>query len=223
MISTICYQPIKGVVFRTILLDSCGIPVTGNSMITHSAFTQVNASAQYETGERYLTKTADSQSCGNDKDPDILTNFELAIDLCSINPGLVANMISPARLLTSSQSPTGTGFAMAEGASVTHFSFEVWQRVRGALACAASGLPNYVYNAWPHLTDGKLGGDYLIGEAPSTLTIGASSMAVNPLWTAGLPWLGAGAITVVPDHWFQNLTTVAPPTAFCGIQDYVAP
>jgi hypothetical protein len=222
MLSTFCYAPIKGVVFRTILLTSCGVPVTGNSLITHSAFTQVTASAQYETGERHLTKTADSQSCGNDKDPDILTNFELAIDLCSINPGLVANMISPARLLTSSQSPTGTGFAMAEGAATTHFSFEVWQRIRGTAACSG-GSTQYAYNAWPHLTDGKLGGDWVIGEAPSTLTIGANSLPVNTLWTAGLPWLGAGAVTVVPDHWFQNLTTVAPPTAFCGIQDYVAP
>jgi hypothetical protein len=222
MISTKCYQPIKGVVLRTILLDSCGAPVTGNSVVTHSAFTSVTPTAQYETGERYLDKTADGLLCGNDKDPDILTHFELAIALCSINPGLVANTVSPARLLTYSESPTGTGFAIAEGAATTHFSLEVWQRVRGTQACA-SGTPQYVYNAWPHLTDGKLGGDYLIGVAPSTLTIQANSLPVNIGWTAGTPWLGAGAIQVIQDHWFQNLTTVAPPTAVCSIQDYTAP
>jgi hypothetical protein len=156
--------------------------------------------------------------CVNEKDPDILTNFELAIDLCTIDPGLIANTISPARLLSSSESPTGTGFAMAEGAATTHFSFESWQKVAGAGRCV--GTTRYVYNAWPHLTDGKLGGDYIIGLDPSTLTVGAKSLPVSSSWTAGNAWLGSGAVTVVPDHWFQNLTTVAPPSDLCGIQSF---
>lgn len=223
---TRCYTPIKGLMLRVILLDpDCGVPVTGDSgaMVVTKGFTQVQGTAQYETGERVVTRLADGTMCVNEKDPDILTHFELAMDFCSIDPGLVANTISPARLLTSSESPTGTGFAMAEGAAVTHFSLEVWQRVAGRARCAANGAQRYVYNAWPHLTDGKLGGNYLIGVQPSTLTVQANSLPVSELWTAGNPWLGSGAITVVPDHWFQNLTTVAPPTELCGIQNYTAP
>lgn len=223
--STICYSPIKGLVFRTILLTECGVPITGASgaMIVGAGFTQVTASPQYETGDRQLTRRADGSACVNEKDCDILTNFELAIDLCLIDPGLVANTISPARLLTSSQSPTGTGFAMAEGCASTHWSFEVWQKVAGNQRCAPNGQTQYVYNAWPHVTDGKLGGDYVVGLDPSQLTISGNSLPVSTLWTAGNPWLGSGAVTVVPDHWFQNLTTVAPPTAVCGIQNYTAP
>lgn len=222
---TRCYTPIKGLMMRVILLDDCGVPVTGTSgaMIVTKGFTQVAPTAQYETGERQFTRLADGTVCVNEKDPDALTHFEVAIDLCTIDPGLVANSISPARLLTASESPTGTGFAMAEGAATTHWSLEVWQKVAGRARCDANGTQRYVYNAWPHLTDGKLGGNYLIGLAPSTLTIQANSLPVSTLWTAGNPWLGSGAITVVPDHWFQNLTTVAPPTELCGIQDYTAP
>lgn len=219
-----CYTPIKGLMSRWILLDDCGVPVTGTAgaMIVTKGFTQVAGTAQYEIGERQFTRLADGSSCVNEKDCDVLTHFEVAVDLCSINPGIVANFISPARLLAISETPTGTGFAMAEGCATTHWSLEVWQKVAGPGRCV-DGVTRYVYNAWPHLTDGKLGGDYVIGLPPSTLTIGANSLPVSTLWTAGNPWLGVGAVTVVQDHWFQNLTTVAPPTELCRIQDYTAP
>lgn len=222
--STRCYSPIKGIVARFILTDDCGTPVTGSSsaMVVVAGFTRVQADPQYDTGARQITRTANGLLCVNEKDPDILTNFELSIDLCLIDPGLVANTISPARLLTYSESPTGTGFAMAEGASTTHWSTEVWQKVARSTSYDCS-TRRYVYNAWPHNTDGKLGGGYIIGEDASTLTIAGNTLPVSPLWTAGNPWLGTGAVQVVPDHWFQNVTTVAPPTATCGIQTYVAP
>lgn len=221
---TRCYSPIKGLIARVIRTDDCGVPVTGSSgaMIVTAGFTQVTASPQYETGNRIITKLASGALCVNEKDPDILTNFELAIDMCLIDPGMVANTISPARLLTVSESPTGTGFAMAEGAASTHFSFETWQKVAGNTGCGAGGR-QYVYNAWPHNADGKLGGDYVIGPDASTVTIGANTLPASTLWTAGSPWMGVGAVTVVADHWFQNVTTVAPPVASCGIQNYIAP
>lgn len=220
-ISTRCYTPIKGLMARVILLNDCGVPVTGatSAQIVFNGYTKVTASGQYDNGNRVLTRLADGTACVNEKDPDILTNFQLAIDLCTIDPGLIANTISPARLLTATESPTGTGFAMAEGAATTHFSLEVWQKVAGLARCI-SGVTRYVYNAWPHLTDGKLGGDYIVGLDPSALTIAANSLPVSQQWTAGNSWLGAGAVTVVQDHWFQNLTTVAPPTALCGVQQY---
>jgi hypothetical protein len=220
-ISTRCYTPIKGLMARVIKLDDCGVPVTGASsgQIVFKGFTKVTGTAQYENGDRQLVRLADGSMCLNEKDPDLLTNFELAIDLCTIDPGLVANTISPARLLTATESPTGTGFAMAEGSATSHWSLEVWQKVAGVNRCI-SGVTRYVYNAWPHLTDGKLGGDYSIGVEASSLSIGANSLPVSPNWTAGNSWLGASAVSVVPDHWFQNLTTVAPPSELCGIQSY---
>lgn len=222
---TQCYSPIKGLIYRVILETDCGVPITGASgaMVVGAGFTQATATAQYETGDRTLTRRADGQACVNEKDPDILTNFELALLLCSIDPGVVANTISPARLLTASASPTGTGFAMAEGAATSHWSLEIWQKVAGQQRCP-SGTTCYVYNAWPHLTDGKLGDAYQIGADASILSIQANSLPVSPFWTAGTPWLGSGAVSaVVPDHWFQNYTCVAPPTAQCGIQNYTAP
>lgn len=219
--STKCFTPRRARVMRVILLNECGVPVTGtgSAMVVASGFTQVSPSAQYETGDEFLLKTADAELCVNEKDPDILKRFEVTADFCLADPGLVVNTVSPARLLTFSESPTGTGWALAEGAATTRFSLEVWQRVAGAGACSPSGAQQYVYNAWPNLGNGKIG-DYTIGLEPSTLQISAESKAVSPLWTPGSAWLGVGAVSVVPDHWFVNLTTVAPPTATCGIQDF---
>lgn len=218
---TRCYTPIKGRIMRIITLNECGVPVTGTGsvQVVMAGFTQVQASPAYETGDEYLVKTADAALCVNEKDADILKRFELTVDVCSIDPGLVANTISPVRLLTYSEAPTGTGFAMAEGAATTHFSLEVWQRVAGSGACDPSGAQRYVYNAWPHLLNGKIG-DYSIAAEPSQLEFICESKPVSTLWTAGNSWLGAGAVSVIQDHWFQNLTTVAPPTAVCGIQSY---
>lgn len=215
------YTPIKGRIARVILLDQCGTAVTGTGggQVVISGFTKVVAKAQYDSGAEYIVKTADAQMCVNEIDASILKRFELTVDICSIDPGLVAAVVSPARLLTYSEAPTGTGFALAEGLSASHFSLEVWQRISGAGACDPSGLQRYVYNAWPHLFDGKIV-DYTIEAAPSSLQYVANSKPVGLLWTAGAAWLGAGAISVVPDHWYQNVTTVAPPVAAAGIQSY---
>ena len=215
-----CFTPRKARVLRVTLLDECGVPVTGSgsAQIVESGFVQVAPSAQYETGDEHFSKTADAELCVNEKDPDILKRFEITADFCVVNPGLIVNTVSPSRLLTYSESPTGTGFALAEGGSDVHFSLEVWQRVAGSAACDAAGQQQYVYNAWPHMTNGKIG-DYNISVEPSVLQIIAESKAVSPLWTIGEDWLGAGAVQVIPDHWFVNLTTVEPPTAACIIAD----
>jgi hypothetical protein len=215
------YTPIKGRTLRVITLDTCGTPITGTGggQVVITGFTQVSSAPQYEDGAEYLVKTADAQLCVNEKDASILKRFELTTNVCSVDPGMVAMVVSPARLLTYSEAPTGTGFALSEGTSVSHFSLEVWQRVAGSSACDPSGLQRYVYNAWPHLFDAKIG-NYDIKPESSQLEFKANSKPVGSLWTAGASWLGSGAIAVVPDHWYQNLTTVAPPAATVGVQSY---
>lgn len=212
-----CYSPIRGRVVRVTLLNSCGATVTGASsaQITTAGFTQVAQSAQYDTGAEHITRRADGQLCVNEKDPDYLKRLQITFDLCSINPGIIANTVSGARLLTYSQSPTGTGFALGTQGTPPHWSLEVWQDVAGQ-ACDSSGNPLYVYNAWPNLSNGKIG-DYNIALDASTMQVIAESGPVWPGWTTGNTWLGSSAVQVIPDHWFQNLTSTAPPSESCTI------
>jgi hypothetical protein len=216
--ATRCFTPIKGRVLRVVALDDCGVPVSGagSGVVVAAGFTQVQQSAEYETGTEFFERTADGSLCVNQKDPDILKRLNLTVDVCQVDPGMLST-ISLVRLLTASESPTGTGFALAEGAPTGHFSLEVWQRDAGSDACA-DGETRWVYNAWPHLVNPKIG-DWTIANALSPLQWLAESRKVSPVWTIGDAWLGSGAVTVVPDHWFVNLTTTDPPVEQCGIQD----
>ena len=218
--TTICYTPIKGRVIRVVLLDACGVPVCGDgsALIVASGYTKVDQKAQYDTGAEFIVRTADDELCVNEKAADALKRLEVTMEWCQIDPGLVVNTISPSRLLNFSQPGIGTGFALAEGTSSLRFSHEVWQRVTGDSACDEDGNPQWVYNAWPNLGNGKIG-DYSIAAEPSKLIIIAESKKVSPLWWIGEDWLGEGAVQIIPDHWFQNVTTVAPPEPTCGIQD----
>jgi hypothetical protein len=215
---TKCFKPIRGRALRVAKLDSCGVPVTGNAVVI-TGFVQVQQTAEYETGDEHIVKLADASLCINEKDPDILKRLTLTIDLCQIDPGL-PSLMGVARMLTASESPTGTGFAVAEGAATARFSLEVWQDSSGAAACSG-GSALYVYNAWPNLGQAKIG-DYQISIAESTLQLIAESKAVNTAWSIGNTWLGSGAVSAVQDHWFMNLTTAAPPTPACGLSDVAA-
>lgn len=221
-----CYTPIKGRVLRITVLDECGVPLCGDDegqgQIVASGFTQVAQSAQYDTGAEHIVRTADADLCVNEKDPDALKRMDITIDFCVAHPGIVANTVTPSRLLMTNT--TGTGFALAEGTGRQRFSLEVWQRVSGAGACDPAGQQLFVYNAWANLGNGKIG-DYNVQVEPSVLQVMAESAAVSPLWWLGEPWLGEGTVSPVPDHWFQNVTTVAPPTAptDCVIADVPCP
>lgn len=223
-IQTLCYTAIKGRVLRIIAVDECGVPLCGDDpgagMIVSKGFTQIQQSAQYDTGEEHITRTADADLCVNEKDPDAFKRNDLTIDFCVTDPGVIARTVAPSRLLRTAG--IGTGFALGEGISRKRFSLEVWQRVTGPGACDPSGEQNWVYNAWPNLGQGKIG-DYNVATAPSVLQIMGESRAASPLWWIGDPWLGDDPVSPIPDHWFQNVTTTPPPQPQCGIQDVPCP
>lgn len=217
--SVLCDSPIEGLVLRIIKLNSCGVPVTGtgSAQIVMDGFIKVADSPQYLTGDRKTTVKANGQLCQNYKLPDQYTNDELTIDFCVFHPGVIVNTLG-GRLLTATQSPTGTGVAMGTWANVSaaHWSLEVWQAP--PQSCDSAGVVYYPYHAWPHLSDGKRG-DMEISTDPTMLQIIASTYDASPLWTAGDTYLGTGQV-VQGDHWLRNLQSTAPPPSACIIADY---
>lgn len=214
-----CGSPILGTVLRVISLNSCGVPVTGTSSasIVMDGFTQVQDAPQYDTGDRKILRLANGNLCHNKKLPDVFTNDALTIDFCVWNPGLIVNTIG-GRLLTATESPTGTGTAYGEGLTAKHFSLELWQEIDGIGACDATGTQRYFYHAWPHLSDAKRGQNTMSND-PTLVQLIANSFSASTLWTAGASWLGAAQI-VAGDHYLWNQTTTAPPTSTCLIADY---
>lgn len=217
-----CGVPIKGTVIRIVQVDVCGIPITGagGRVIVASAFTKVEQAPQYEDGTEFFERTADGQVCVNQKDPPILKRMQLTVDLCAVDPDMTPLVLS-ARELTTTAPVSGMGFALQEGASNSHFSMEVWQRIAGSGACDPSGLQRYVYNAWPHCLNTRVQ-NYTVENAKSTLSFMCETAAAAAQWGdgpgTGTIWLPAGAagLSSTLDHWLWNITTNAPPTAVCG-------
>jgi hypothetical protein len=215
---TVCAAPIKGTHLRLVKEDVCGVPVTGAgaaAFVTKS-FIQVAMEPQYEDGEEFFQRTADGSICVNDIDPAYLKRLQLTIDFCSVDPELVSTVFG-GRLLSMASGPvTGAGFSMLEGVVTSRFSLEVWQRVAGSGACDPSGLQRYVYNAWPHIGNARLG-SYTIQNGVTQLQVIADTFAPSTLWGDGpgtAAWLGAGVQAL--EHWLWGVTTVAPPTDACG-------
>jgi hypothetical protein len=215
-----CVAPIKGSHLRLVLLDFCGVPVTGagSAVYVSKSFVQVATEAQIEDGEEFFVRTADGESCVNQQDPPTHKRTQLTIDFCAVDPALVATVLSGRVLSVGSPVVTGSGFALKRGTPTSRFSLEVWQRVAGAGACDPSGLQRYVYNAWPHAGNGRIGG-YTIENGVSTLQVITDTFAPHPLWGDGP---GAGPSWIAPevvqdtDDWLWTVTTVPPPAPQCG-------
>lgn len=203
--------PILGEVIRIAKLNSCGVTVTGASsaVFVAESWTQVQAAAQYDTGDRKITRKANGLLCVNTKLPDVFTNEQLTIDFCAWSPAPFVVALG-ATLITATEPSSGTGAMFGEGMEGAHWSLELWSQVDGN-PCDSSGNPLWFYAAWPHLSDGKLG-DRTWGNDPTNLQIMANSLGASPLWTLGDSWLGANQVQA-GHHFGWNLTTTAPPAA----------
>jgi len=212
--------PIKGRAMRLISLDSCGNPVTGASglQVITKGFISLQLQPQYEDGTSQRQKLADGSLCVSDEDPDNLIFNQLTFDFCGVCPS-IEQIMSGARLLGTGSPVTGTGAAYHEGLVTSRFSVEVWQSVSGQGACdPVSGLPLYVYWAFPNVGNLKIGQSN-IENAGLHIQGTAKTDAVGALWGDGPGSLGPWAPAFATgEHWLWNVTTVVPPTipANCG-------
>jgi len=209
--------PIKGTHYRIVKIDACGAPVTGTSslVIVGKGFVQVQMEPQYEDGEEFFERTADGTPCVNQKDDPVLKRMQLTIDFCEVNVSGVSYIASARELTVGTPTTTGFGFAMAEGQPTNRYSLEVWQRVAGSAACDPSGNQRFIYNAWPNVGASKVG-SYTIENGRSTLQVISETQGAGAAWGdgpgTGTSYLPAGVTADTDEHWFWNITTVAPPT-----------
>lgn len=212
--------PIKGRVMRLIQVDACGNPITGASglQVITKGFISIQVEPQYEDGEQQRQKLADGTLCVNDDDDDEFTMVQLTVNMCGVCPS-VEQIIAGARLLGTGAPVTGTGAAYGEGPVTARFALEVWQNVTGRGNCdPATGLPRYVYWAFPNVGKVKKG-QSTIENAGLTMQWTAKTDAVGTLWDDGPGTLGPWAPAFVEgEHYLWNITTTAPPTipSNCG-------
>jgi hypothetical protein len=185
--------------------------------VVSNGFTQVNFAPQYEEGAEFVVKNADGALCVNDKDTNELKRVNLEAHFCNIDPDLLVLWV-PGRELTTGAPATGTGVAWGAGQITGRFSFEIWQRIAGTAACAANGLPQYVYWAFMNVGNGMLK-DWTVENGPTTIVTSGETKVAGPLWGdgpgSGTSYLG-GSSALITDHFAYNITTNAPPVASCG-------
>lgn len=213
-----CVTPIKASVMRLVKLNSCGTPVTGSSssVVVSDGFVSISPSPQYEDGTEYLSKKANGDLCVNDIDPPALKRVDLEMVWCVMDPDAIIIQTGE-RLLTDSGAITGTGVAFGEGQVTNRYSLEVWQPVSGVNACNASGQQQYVYWAFPHVGNAKVG-DFTFENGVFNFTISSNTFAASLLWGDG-PGSGTAWISQAVqsgDHYLYNVTTTAPPASACG-------
>lgn len=217
MVAT-CVTPIKASVMRLVKLDACGTPVSGSSsaVVVSDGFVSISPSPQYEDGTEYLTKKANGELCVNDIDPPALKRVDLEMVWCVLDPDALVVQTGE-RLLTDSGEVTGTGVAFGEGQITTRYSLEVWQPVSGVNACNADGEQQYVYWAFPHVGNAKVG-DFTFENGVFNFTISSNTFAASLLWGTGPgnagPWIDQPVES--GDHFLYNVTTTAPPASSCG-------
>lgn len=209
---SLCVSPIKARVARYVLLDTCGIPVTGSGsmVVVTKGFIKVEASADYEEGQEFLVKNANGDPCVNEKDPSFLKRMTLTIDSCQVDPDTII-IVTGERLITGGGDSTGVAFS--EAVLTNRFSLELWTPIAGQ-ACV-DGDERFVYWAFPNLGNPKVG-NFTFENGPITFQTIAETSAAAEEWDegpgSGTKWLPSGQGMADDEHWAFNVTTTAPPT-----------
>lgn len=213
-------SPIKAKVIRAVKLDSCGNPVTGASsaMLVTKGFTQVQISPDYEEGQEFLVKLADGTACVNQKDPSFLKRMGIEGHFCTLSPDLAQIQTGQTEIFTGSGPITGTGMMFNTNVLDSRYSLELWQPIAGVGACDPSGLPLYVYWAFPNVTNGQIN-DFTFENDVFDWVIANETDGAGYLWGDGpgaSTWLPAGVTVPVGTHALFNITTTPPPAITAG-------
>lgn len=215
------FAPIKAKVIRLVKLDTCGNPVTGASsaMVVARGFTQVQISPDYEEGQEFLTKLADGTPCVNQKDPSFLKRMGVEGHFCIMSPDAIQIMTGETEIFTGAGTLTGTGMMFGTDPLTARYSLELWQPVAGNGACdPTTGLPYYVYWAWPNVTNGTIS-DFTFENDVFDFVISGETDGAGYLWGDGpgaSTWLPAGVTVPAGKHALFNVTTTAPPAVTAG-------
>lgn len=204
---------------RLTRLNNCGVPVVGPcSVITTDGFITAQFTPQYEAGTETTVKNAAGAIAIQDKAPDVLKQWDVALTFVGINPD-ASEMLAGYDAVLDNQGDT-VGMDFGEDVQEAGVAIEIWTDV--AAAACAGGVSRYGYLLLPWTTGFRVTSDI-------TVQNDAVNGALTGLTKRGSPW-GLGPYDVVmndgaPDvagplltpigaktHMRLLATTVPPPT-----------
>jgi len=225
---SVCATPFKLAAMRFTLLNSCGVPVVGNSSsisVTGSVI-EVAETAVWEDQEEFFTKNGVGQFCTKDATAPIYKYSDLQFTLCNTDPDLVNFASAQSMVLDDSTTPQDIGFRTEENASaLVNMAVEGWTLLTNKASCS-TGF-QYGYLVWPWTIQGQIQ-DVTYGNSTVSMVIKVRTNGNSP-WgtgpynvnlsnattTAGLP-LPLLTSFSAQQHRDWHLTALPPPIGACG-------
>lgn len=225
--ATRCFTPILGKKIRVTKLDSCGNPmVSGTSCakVVTSGFITLKLTAEVEKGADIITKKADGSICVNQKVDDSFKRFSLELDLCGVDPDLLAFMTTANQY--QDYNGVTNGFTQGEGQVKNRFALEVWTGLSGA-ACPTGVQEASGYFLLPFVAGGIIDSFEVSGDKSIDFKVMGAYTKGGNNWGQG-PYNVAMNANGVPSplptplatltHFLAMDTGVATPAAVCGCQ-----
>lgn len=229
--ATRCFRSIQGLALRVTRLDACCAPATGTTCdyVVSDSFVTLNLTAELEDPDEFIVKLANGKLCINETGCATLKRFNFELEVCNADPDLF-DIISGVNTVVDYNGDV-VGFEIDESlGSCNRFALEFWTKVVGdECTDPTTGAAQYLYWLLPCVSNGRIG-DITIENAPLTWTLNAEALP-SSTWARGpfdvvpinssndpgplLSPIGNGTALHV------QFTTIAPPTAVCGCQNFV--
>jgi hypothetical protein len=228
--ATKCFTVVRGKRLRITRLDECGNPpppLDEAAFVVTKGFITVSLSANTADGTDIEQMNADGDLCVVDRSRDQFKWWDVEIELCDVDPGLLS-LMSNVNLEEDWNSDI-VGIRGYQGAPEGAFALELWSGVPGT-DCLPGEPTNYGYLLLPFVNPNVLG-DITIENGNTTFTVSG--------YTRGSGGWGVGPYDVIPtdidntpgplldpmesdEHHLMRLTTIAPPDlGDCGLQAMV--
>lgn len=220
------YPLINGRVMRGTRLDSCGVPVWGDTgHIASDGFVTIAVTPNYDDGTEISIRNANGVKCVHRDARAELTNLSLAITFCAVDPEFYS-VVTGAPIIYDGAGDA-IGFRTNRGVrpNDVRFALEVWMDAVADSGCDNGSAVPYGYILWPFVAGGKVG-NYTIENNAITFTVESAFTKDGSQWGIG-PYdvanddLGAAQALYdaidAKDHQIMFRTTIAPPAATNGL------
>ena len=216
--TTTCIKTLGFKRVRITELDECGAVPADAEYVVSNGQIKITLSHEVDSGDEFIQKNGVGELCINEKNPDAIKRVSVELELCEVDPDLVALMTGFRPVLDGAANVVG--FRAVTGPLDTNFALEAWTKLAGG-ACTGGDLC-YGYLLLPWVT-GAVPGDIVVENATASLTIKGYTQS-NSDWDVG-PWDVIGTDDSPgpledpigsDEPYHLQVTCVTPPTAACG-------
>lgn len=232
--SSTCFASVRGVALRATALNSCCTPVTkACGVVVTKGFISAVVTQENDPATVIKVKSANDQVCVYDPGVDSLLDLQVVIDLCQVNPELVAMMTGQSTILDYAGNAVGFRRGTSLGPD-NRYALEIWSDISNGACVGTPPVKTYGYYLLPCLRNSVITGPITFDSGNAVTVQITAKTTIPTLWGTG-PQTADNSYKVVPldvantpgyllsavgatEHDNFQITTIAPPAvpANCG-------